>query len=122
DLADAPRISALRDRFAASVGARLPDALILGHRAPRLCNTLAFQLPGVKAETAQIAFDLSGVSVSAGAACSSGKTGRSHVTDAMGLDGELGAVRVSIGPSTGEAELAAFDAALAGLAARRRAA
>ncbi len=122
DLAEATRISALRDRFAGTLRDRLPDALILGHSAPRLCNTLAFQLPGVKAETVQIAFDLAGVSVSAGAACSSGKTARSHVADAMGFDGELGAVRVSIGPATGEAELKAFDRALAGLAARRRAA
>jgi cysteine desulfurase len=52
----------------------------------RLANTSFFSLPGLKAETAQIAFDMEGVAVSAGAACSSGKIGESHVLKAMGAD------------------------------------
>jgi cysteine desulfurase len=47
-------------------------------------------------------FDLAGIAVSAGAACSSGKVGRSHVLEAMGLTRSLadGAIRVSLGQAT----------------------
>ena len=63
-------------------------------------------MPGIKAETAQIAFDLAGVALSAGSACSSGKVGPSHVLKAMGHGDDAGALRVSIGHSTGDAEIA----------------
>ena len=65
----------------------------------RLPNTTLFALPGIKAETAVIAFDLEGIAVSSGAACSSGKVQPSHVLAAMGVSGPLqrGAVRVSLG-------------------------
>jgi cysteine desulfurase len=59
--------------------------IIHGRDAPRLPNTLFFTVPGLKAETMQIAFDLAGIAVSAGSACSSGKVGRSHVLTAMGV-------------------------------------
>ena len=117
--ADAGRIAALRDGFEAAVVAEWPNAEIYGKDAPRLPNTLFFGLPGVKAETAQIAFDLAGIAVSAGSACSSGKVGPSHVLAAMGFGGDAGGIRVSIGASTGEAELRAFAAALGQLGARR---
>jgi cysteine desulfurase len=119
-------VRALRDRFEAVLLEIAPDTVIFGGDAERLPNTLFFALPGVKAETAQIAFDLSGVALSAGSACSSGKVGASHVLKAMGVEGELGGLRVSIGRETGEPELAAFRAALAAIierkAARERAA
>lgn len=125
-LGEMERVRALRDRFEAVLLELAPDAVIFGRGAERLPNTLFFALPGVKAETAQIAFDLSGVALSAGSACSSGKVGASHVLKAMGVEGELGGLRVSIGRETGEAELAAFRAALAVIierkAARERAA
>ena len=54
-------------------------------RAPRLPNTTSLALPGASAETLVIALDLAGIAVSAGAACSSGKVGASHVLAAMGL-------------------------------------
>ena len=115
-----------REAFEAAVLALAPNAVIFGRGAERLPNTLFFALPGVKAETAQIAFDLAGVALSAGSACSSGKVGASHVLKAMGVEGDLGGLRVSIGRETGEAELAAFRAALAAImerkAARERAA
>ena len=73
-----------------------PDAEIFGRDTERLANTTFFAIPGLKAETAQIAFDLAGVALSAGSACSSGKVGPSHVLKAMGYDND-GALRVSIG-------------------------
>ncbi|TPJ66508.1 cysteine desulfurase family protein [Mesorhizobium sp. B2-7-1] len=96
-----------------------PDAEIFGTAAPRLANTTFFAIPGIKAETAQIAFDLAGVALSAGSACSSGKVGPSHVLKAMGHGESLGALRVSIGRATGAEDIEAFRAALAGIVARR---
>ena len=62
---------------------------MIGAAAPRLPNTTALALPGVAAETQVIALDLDGVMVSAGAACSSGKVGPSHVLAAMGLPPDI---------------------------------
>lgn len=103
------RMADLRQRFENGLRARRPDAVIFGAEAPRLPNTTLFAVPGMKAETAVIAFDLEGIAVSSGAACSSGKVRPSHVLAAMGVDGALarGAVRVSLGPSTTESEIEA---------------
>ena len=92
---------------------------IFGAGVERLPNTTFFAIPGLKAETAQIAFDLAGVALSAGSACSSGKVGPSHVLKAMGRGENMGALRVSIGNATTEDEIARFRAALAGILARR---
>ncbi|TIS62488.1 MAG: cysteine desulfurase [Mesorhizobium sp.] len=108
-----------RDEIEAIVRELVPDAEIFGIGAPRLANTTFFAIPGVKAETAQIAFDLAGVALSAGSACSSGKVGPSHVLKAMGHGDSLGALRVSIGRATGAEEIESFRAALVGVVARR---
>jgi len=59
--------------------------------------------PSMKAETTVIAFDLEGIAVSSGAACSSGQVQPSHVLAAIEISLELvrGAVRLSLGWSTG---------------------
>lgn len=113
DLEDAPRIAALRDRLEAEVKRVTPEAVIVGAGAPRLPNTSSIALPGASAETLVIKMDLAGIAVSAGAACSSGKVGQSHVLAAMGLPAEItgGAIRVSLGPETTEQDIAAFLAA-----------
>jgi cysteine desulfurase len=74
---------------------------------PRLPNTTLFTIPGLRAETAVIGFDLAGVAVSSGSACSSGKVQPSHVLEAMGFGAKLaqGAVRLSLGWSTSEEEI-----------------
>jgi cysteine desulfurase len=61
----------------------------------------------MRAETAVIGFDLAGIAVSSGSACSSGKVQPSHVVEAMGYGAELaqGAVRLSLGWSTTEADI-----------------
>jgi cysteine desulfurase len=109
-LTDAARMSVLRDRLEAGLKRITPQAVIFGANAPRLPNTTAFAVPGVKAETAIIAFDLNGIAVSSGSACSSGKVQSSHVLSAMGVDPALvrGGVRVSLGWSTTEAEVDQF--------------
>jgi cysteine desulfurase len=79
------------------VAALAPEARFPGRTAPRLPNTTAILLPGVAAETQVIALDLAGVRVSAGAACSSGKVGPSHVLTAMGFGTDAAcAIRVSL--------------------------
>jgi len=100
--AEAARMAALRDRLEAGIKAVAPKAVIFGAEAARLPNTTLFSVPGMKAETAVIAFDLEGVAVSSGAACSSGKVSPSHVLAAMGAAPELarGAIRVSLGYAT----------------------
>jgi len=106
-LADAARMAGLRDKLEAGIKAAAPQAVFFGQGASRLPNTTLFAVPGIKAETAIIAFDLNGIAVSSGSACSSGKVQASHVLSAMGADPALarGAVRVSLGWSTTEADV-----------------
>ena len=112
-------VCALRDRAEAAVLQQFPGAIIHGKSVARLANTSLFTIPGLKAETALIAFDLAGIAVSSGSACSSGRVGPSHVLKAMGFDADEGAIRLSIGPETTEADIGRFEAALADLAVRR---
>ncbi len=104
-------MAALRDRLEAGLKACDPAGRDLRRAtSPRLPNTTLFAVPGVKAETAIIAFDLKGIAVSSGSACSSGKVQASSVLAAMGVEPALsrGAVRVSLGWSTTEAEVERF--------------
>ncbi len=104
------RVRMLRDALERGVAQVASEAVVLGAAAPRLPNTSALAMPGVAAETQVIALDLDGVMVSAGAACSSGKVGPSHVLEAMGVGPELAAstIRVSLGWSTCEADIDHF--------------
>jgi cysteine desulfurase len=109
--AESRHMVALRERLEARLRAHSPPGLVIfGSGVERLPNTTLFAVPGIKAETAVIALDLAGVAVSSGAACSSGKVQRSHVLAAMGIPRELahGAVRLSLGWNTTEAEVDAF--------------
>jgi cysteine desulfurase len=112
-LVEAERMRTLRDALEIGLEAITPQAVIFGEAAERLPNTTLFAVEGMKAETAVIAFDLEGIAVSSGAACSSGKVQPSHVLAAMGVSPALtrGAVRVSLGWATTEADIARFLAA-----------
>jgi len=117
-VAEADGLSSLRDRAEAAVSAVFPEAVIHGAASPRLANTLFFSIPGVKAETLQIALDLAGISTSAGSACSSGRVGPSHVLAAMGAGDNASALRVSLGHATAAEDVDRFAAALAAFADR----
>lgn len=103
---DASRLEALKNRLECGLR-QTPGVVIFAADAPRLPNTTLFTAPGLKAETAVIGFDLEGVAVSSGSACSSGKVQPSHVLQAMGFGPTLaqGAVRLSLGWSTREADI-----------------
>jgi cysteine desulfurase len=109
---EAARIVALRERLLMALRASRPDLAVFGENAPRLPNTLNIGAAGLTSETAVIAFDLAGVAISSGSACSSGKVKRSHVLDAMGVPPDLAdsALRFSLGWTTTEADI---DAAAA---------
>jgi cysteine desulfurase len=103
---DALRIKGLRDRLEDGLG-QSSEMMVFSQDVRRLPNTTLFTIPGLKAETAVIGFDLAGIAVSSGSACSSGKVQPSHVLAAMGYGRELaqGAVRLSLGWSTTEADV-----------------
>ena len=104
--ADAARVRGLRDRLEHGLR-QTPDVVVFSDDVKRLPNTVLFTAPGMKAETAVIGFDLAGVAVSSGSACSSGKVQPSHVLEAMGYRPEVsqGAVRLSLGWSTTETDV-----------------
>lgn len=103
---DMNRLTHLRNRLEAGLTSQA-DVTIFGANAPRLPNTTLFAAPGVRAETAVIAFDLEGLAVSSGSACSSGKVTPSHVLKAMQVRPDLvqGAIRLSSGYLTSEADI-----------------
>jgi cysteine desulfurase len=107
ELAGMDRLRALRDRFEAASLQVAPDACVFASGAPRLANTSCIAMPGVPAQTQLMAFDLAGIAVSSGAACSSGKVRSSHVLAAMGVEPRTAdeAIRVSIGSTTTDADV-----------------
>jgi cysteine desulfurase len=116
---DASHLGPLRDAIEAVAIAE--GAVVCGAGAPRLANTACLALPGVRADAQVIAFDLDGLAVSAGAACSSGKVTASHVLAAMGLGPLAGqAIRVSLPWNATGDHVDAFAAAYPRIAERLR--
>jgi cysteine desulfurase len=103
---DAVRLEELRNRLEQGLR-RTPGTIVFSAEERRLPNTTLFTAPGLKAETAVIGFDLAGIAVSSGSACSSGKVQPSHVLEAMGFGRETaqGGVRLSLGWSTSSADI-----------------
>jgi cysteine desulfurase len=122
DLAKAGEIARLRDEMERGALALAPGAVVLSGNVARLPNTTCLAVPGVKAETLVIGLDLAGVAVSSGSACSSGKVEASHVLGAMGVADELkqGAIRVSLGFGTANADIYSFHKAFGELIGRLR--
>ncbi|WP_417230236.1 cysteine desulfurase family protein [Brevundimonas sp.] len=107
DLPDAMTHAAWRDEAAAAVTAA--GATVLGAKVERLPNTLFMAVPDWDSPQQLITLDLQGVMVSAGSACSSGKTKPSKAVSAMGLHHlETGGVRVSGGWGTTRADWIRF--------------
>ena len=105
--ADASRVSALRNKLEQGLVARIPDSHVNSANAPRTFNTTNLTFPGIEGEALVIALDLKGISVSTGAACSSGAVEPSHVLTAIGLSAEdaRASIRFSLGRHTTAAEI-----------------
>jgi cysteine desulfurase len=116
------RLLPLRERLASAVRGAAPQTVVFGRAAQRLSNTLCFAVPGVEAATLMIALDLAGIAVSSGSACSSGKVAPSHVLAAMGVRPDLarGAIRLSLGWASTEADVERFAASFGDAIARVR--
>lgn len=117
---ESARLATLRARLEDGMRANAPDVIIHGAGVTRVGNTTFFTLPGLKSETGQIAFDIEGIALSAGSACSSGKVGESHVLTAMGQDPKLGALRISLGHATTEDDIEKAVEAFGKIAGRRK--
>ncbi len=120
----APVWQCWRDGLIAKLSVITPGLVAFSTGTDRLPQTLCVAVPGIGAETLVIGLDLEGVSLSSGAACSSGKVGPSHVLAAMGVPTALarGAVRVSFGWETRENDLDMFQSAWKRVVGRIRAA
>ncbi|MEL6198497.1 MAG: aminotransferase class V-fold PLP-dependent enzyme, partial [Pseudomonadota bacterium] len=116
------RVEKLRNILEDSLEAVASDLIFFGREVKRLPNTTCFAVPGWKGETQVMQLDLAGFAVSAGAACSSGKVRESRVLRAMGYDAlsASSAIRVSLGPTTTEAEIRAFAGTWTELYRKRR--
>jgi len=112
NLPEFSNLAVRRDRIEEELG-RYATTHVFGAGTSRLANTCCLTMPGVAAERQIIAFDLAGISLSAGAACSSGKVEPSHVLAAMGVavDEADTAIRVSLGWNTTDQDINAFLAA-----------
>ena len=122
-LADIDRVAALRDALERDLLAAVPGTHVNGRRDARVANTSNIGFEGIEAESLVIAFDLEGIAVSTGSACSSGTLEPSHVLKAMGLDPHdtQNAIRFSLGFSTTAEDVARVVALAPGLVERLRA-
>lgn len=103
-------LAEMRDRLEARLRQSTPGFRVFGEGAPRLPNTSKMMMPGVASETQVMSFDLAGVRVSAGSACSAGRVEPPYVLTAMGIaDADaLCALRVSLGWDTSGADIERF--------------
>jgi cysteine desulfurase len=119
---DMERLTDLRTRL--DEGVKAAGGMVIGESSPRLPTIGAISLPGASSASLLVQFDLAGIAVSAGSACSSGKMKESAVLSAMGVAPDIanGFLRISFGPHTTEAEVDAFLAEWTRIAGRARAA
>ena len=105
-----PRLQSLRQRLEQEITAS--GGLVIAADTPRIATIGAYAMPGVASASQLVQFDLAGIAVSAGSACSSGSMKPSRVVEAMGLPPEMGSamIRVSFGPQTIESDVERFTA------------
>lgn len=104
------QVAELRNILELALEAEAKNTIFVGNGSDRLPNTLCFATPGWKGETQVVQMDLSGIAISAGSACSSGKVRASRVLQSMGYDDETSAsaIRVSLGPETTQQDVLRF--------------
>ena len=84
-----------------------PEAVVIGKNSPRLPNTSMISMPNMDSTQQLIQFDLNGISVSNGSACSSGKLRKSTTLGAMSIPPEVArcCIRISLGAHTLEQDV-----------------
>ncbi len=95
-------MAAMRDRLQDALLSSVEASGVNGLEAPRVPNTTNLWFDYIEGEALVIAFDLKGLAVSSGAACSSGAIEPSHVLLAMGLSQQRArsSIRFSLGKQT----------------------
>lgn len=103
----AARLRQLRDTLARRIREAAGDVVITAEDGPRAPHILNVMVPGADSEAMLMHFDLAGIAVSGGSACSTGAVEPSHVLTAMGIsrDLALGAIRFSLGHETTAADI-----------------
>lgn len=88
----------------------LSESIVYGKESPRVPQVMCLSMPAVPSSLQLMAFDLKGIAVGTGAACSSGAMKESHVLSAMGIPASESqcAIRVSMGWNTQESDIHAF--------------
>jgi cysteine desulfurase len=121
---EAARLSGLRDRLVAGICAGIPDAHLTGHPERRLPGHASFVIPGVEADGLLMHLDMAGVCAASGSACTTGMPEPSHVLMAMGVEHTLalGALRLTLGRSTTQADVDYVVEILPGIVEKLRAA
>jgi cysteine desulfurase len=116
------RVGALRDRLVDGLLAAVPGCVETVPRDRKVASSAHVCVPGVESEAALFLLDRAGVAASAASACASGALQASHVLGAMGVPVELaaGALRLSLGWPTTEADVERAVAVLPAVAAQLR--
>jgi len=111
---DLERLRSLRDRLITGIQRAVPSAILRGDPLDRLPGNVHFTFPGCEGDSLLYLLDVAGFSVSTGSACQAGVPEASHVLLAMGLSeaDARGALRMTLGDDTTEAEIDALVAAL----------
>lgn len=117
---DAAAMLARTSRLREQLPKVLEEVLIHGHPTQRLPHIVSFTVPMVEGEALLLGLDAAGIAVHSGSACAATTSTPSHVLAAIGTLTH-GAIRVSIGPETTDAETDRFLEALPGVVADAKA-
>ena len=106
-MAETARLGNLSKQLIDEIEAKLPRAVLNGHRQQRLPGNVNFSFPGISGESLLMNLDMAGIAASSGSACAAGSLEPSHVLLAMGLDPELArsSLRISLGRGNTAAEI-----------------
>jgi len=117
------RVGALRDRLVDGLMAAVPGCAETGDRRVKVAGNAHVTFEGIEAESLLVLLDAEGVCASAASACASGAAEPSHVLAAMGLSPAraAGALRLSLGATSTEADVAHALAVVPEAVARLRA-
>jgi cysteine desulfurase len=105
-----PRLASLRQRLEEEIV--VSGGIVIAADVPRIATIGGYAMPGVPSSSQLVQFDLAGISISAGSACTSGSMKPSRILEAMGLPPEISGsvIRASFGPSTSDADIERFVA------------